>query len=800
MEVPLTPPDETRIQHIPQCCCGRTDCPFLAHTGTLLEGLERDVSTAAQLGQALLVRHEAYILDSEQERLRMTATIEALEQDKRDLEAKNLRAAEENHDLLEQLGYLNDTVSESNAQIKNLEVTLEATQAELARVSILAARTEALENELALLEREQGQLHETLTNTKEDERSAVQRWRTAERMIFSLQDQIDRIEKESREERERHVEVVARIERRRAVEKELQNAAGRLKGAAAAKTTGSNVVSHFVKDILQDNANLQMGIVELREMLLNSNEEVERLREQLQFHQPISPNQSYAGTPTLQKELGFEPPVNQPAGSQPVVNQELHVHHHYHAPAPPKEEPSKARTQAPRRVKRKGRNVITSGHFTPPSHSRNNSMSRPNERHYPAKTATPASSSAAILSQTSVTIPNRSHRWSIQSNQTTASTTFSSVPNSPTSNSQRASSIFDRVFSDAAFDSSRPTSPESNDPGSPMFLPSNGPHEFTGKLDTALYKHSRRGSNSLKPPLLGGLRSASMPNTIQSKSTLVTATVTELNSDDRHSETPLDIEEMYLSPSGHPTIPEENEDASDGQSISTETPSTDISTEDIYANMQSRRGLRRHASHESMISVSGMDIHTLRSHPSQLLLLNSPRFASPSTSMTSSKPVLSAMTATATRASMSRQGLDSHTFNRSLLYGTAADQRGSLRAKPSKDTLGKRMGGWVFGKWGSTPATSSPPSSRDSSTPAAKPAVPVTKDTSRPTSQDQPAPTAAAQTPKPPVDPLVMKLRPPGINQSGPLLGFFAPAQATPVRVVVTNIDEEALRDSLREQ
>ena len=36
---------------IPQCCCGSSDCVFLAHSGRLLEGLERDVSKAAQLGQ-----------------------------------------------------------------------------------------------------------------------------------------------------------------------------------------------------------------------------------------------------------------------------------------------------------------------------------------------------------------------------------------------------------------------------------------------------------------------------------------------------------------------------------------------------------------------------------------------------------------------------------------------------------------------------------------------------------------------------------------------------------------------------
>ena len=39
----------------PRCCCGSPDCAFLAHNGRLLEGLERDVSKAAQLGQVCVM-------------------------------------------------------------------------------------------------------------------------------------------------------------------------------------------------------------------------------------------------------------------------------------------------------------------------------------------------------------------------------------------------------------------------------------------------------------------------------------------------------------------------------------------------------------------------------------------------------------------------------------------------------------------------------------------------------------------------------------------------------------------------
>lgn len=33
------------------CCCGRQECPFLEHNSTVLEGVERDLLSAARIGQ-----------------------------------------------------------------------------------------------------------------------------------------------------------------------------------------------------------------------------------------------------------------------------------------------------------------------------------------------------------------------------------------------------------------------------------------------------------------------------------------------------------------------------------------------------------------------------------------------------------------------------------------------------------------------------------------------------------------------------------------------------------------------------
>ncbi|KAI0207042.1 hypothetical protein F4808DRAFT_406314, partial [Astrocystis sublimbata] len=132
-------------------------------------------------------------------------------------------------------------------------------QQTIRRLEADTARAEALERQIATLEEEQASLQGNLVLSRDEARTAASRWKRAERGISDLQDQLERIEKEAREEQGRHAEMMERIERQREMEKELNTAAGRLKGAAAAKSMnqangGTHVVGHFVRDLLQDNA------------------------------------------------------------------------------------------------------------------------------------------------------------------------------------------------------------------------------------------------------------------------------------------------------------------------------------------------------------------------------------------------------------------------------------------------------------------------------------------------------------------------------------------------------------------
>ena len=663
-----------------------------------MEGLEKDLQSAAQIGQvgahlvdpsetmprssdghirtlsadysltfplqALLSRHEAYIAEAEEERRRMGASIDKLEKDNNELEAANAKTIEENRYLLDQLEEMNGIVSNADAQILSLTTTLDSTRKELEKLTVLAAQTAQLEEQLAAMEGEQDELHNQLTSTEDLERTAVQRWKGAERTISTLQEQVDRIEREAREERARHAEVVARFERRRAVERELENAAGRLKGAAAATTlerNGSNsVVSHFVKDILQDNANLQLGIVELREMLMGSNEEVENLREQMLLHQPVT---TRSGTQSTREDLHSEL-----AGTLPTeIKPDFHVHHHYHAA--PVAKVTKERSLAGRPKKR--RNITSPGVRTPASGT-GTPQRMPSSNHM---RPTPASSAATILSHTSVSIPSpsqdsHSHRWSQASLQAPSSTAASSLPGSPSSAFQDMS-LFDRM--DDTIDSSRPTTPGSTTLGSPYLYPRRSKHDS----DLHIRSLSTHASNA--PQSISGVLEAA-----------------DLDFKDDFIDNPTFL---LL---GHSTILEEPEDDA------TTRPSTKDSHFDhnieTYTPMQSMcPRLHRANSHESILSSHGVDIPKLRSKGSQYLGGHgfTPR-ASLGASTASAGPITSSTEAVAYRHRT--RGYNTSEYNRLLLGtspATSADSTGG-----EKSTLGKRVGGWMFGKWGITPAIS----------------------------------------------------------------------------------------------
>ncbi|POS85210.1 hypothetical protein EPUL_005803, partial [Erysiphe pulchra] len=314
-----------------RCCCENSDCAFLKDIFAAFEQLQNELRAAAQLGQALLARHRKCVHGAERKHSEMYHKYTQLEIEKKALDEENTKTQETNRWLFDQLEDLNQSVGQSETYIKALEATLDSTRYEFKRLQTLAARTQDLENQLAILEREQEKLQSTFWTTHELKQKAVQKWKMAERMLVDLQDQMVAIDRETKEERERHAELIAQMKRQRVMERELSMMTGRSNHEKIPpqdlRNISSKNISRFVRDLLQENASLQSGILELRDLLICSNDETQMAREQLMEQEAFGIHASKNKVPTLRAELiQRDKPVTR------MISSNVHVHHHYHAP------------------------------------------------------------------------------------------------------------------------------------------------------------------------------------------------------------------------------------------------------------------------------------------------------------------------------------------------------------------------------------------------------------------------------------------------------------------------------------
>ena len=677
-----------------------------------------------------------------EDRRRLVSSVDGLEHEKLQVQAKNAQIVEENRALLDQLETLNKAVTEADARAQSLQLMLESATSEIRKLTMSANRVTELEKQCEAMDLDNVNLHADLLSAREDERSAVYRWRLAESTLRDLHGQVDRIEKEAREERERHEELIQRMERRRSVERELDGAAGRLKGAAATSglhrnQTGSTVVSTFCNDILQDNTNLCVGIMELRKLLDNSNQEVENLREQIMYHhQPLvaeSAATAAATTATSDPNHGQQkqPPVTLREELMSTyasdVPHEVHIHHHYHAPSLPAR---KERTLPILRPKRR------------PALAALNQLSTHRARGS-------ASSTSTILSQTS------------------RAETISSLASSP--------SIFDRI--DRGYEYSQPSSPEGTGlPSPPLVWPLSRTKDSFHKPSTSdpLFSMDDYVENPENGNAMYGQRHSNepllhhaIPEEAEELSNADLAKVDRTTGDDSRDT----FGSSYNEPS-HPL----RKHASNDSLIS-------IAGMDIHTPAAQR-------------SQTGDYFNSRLLLPSPRPLRTSDRILSSSAENASTSPMISTTTAMAGKVSLLS---GSNQTSRSLLASVAAQDNQHLPSgrpsaipeetivnddsttgqksvvrKPS--TLSRRVGGWVRDRWSTGTTT---PVSLSSESPQ------VATDTG--SSSNHPSSSESKH-----------KFRPPGVNQIGPILGLRPPPSA-PVSVQPQVVDSDLLKESLAE-
>jgi hypothetical protein len=781
--------------------------PFHLHSSAQMKETSSGLTFALQ---ALIHRHESYVSESQQEHQRLTAYITELEQERTTLQTTNDKIVEENRQLLTQLESANTSLKDSDVHVKSLEALLRDCELEVKRLTALSRRTEELEYRLLELEKDRASFATQVNDQTEETRSTVKRWRESEARVRQLEIEVQRIEFEAKKDKERYEEIIARLERERVLERELGGAEGRLKGAAAVrglngKDKSPNVVSHFVRDILQDNANLQAGIVELRDLLQTSNEEVQNLREQVLQHQPleVGEGENLSRSVPLSEHLGWAEP-----SPTPKVQQALHVHHHYHA-KPAKRE----RTPTVRRSSRR-RAVIAPGML--PSTPESSAPATP--------LVAPQRYASSPILPTSLYHPQpMRNRWSMQSGAT-ASSVISSYPSSPRSYSEQQSSIFDRLEPEE--ESSRPTSPESVGLAtSPLKVMSpnrfGARHNYQGMIDGRLDEEDSENVDAEEVTTL------LIDNIKQDVSAVDHEAIAKPGSNEL---TPKPSQLLFVEKISDISIPQKPPDANP-VSEAEETVSVIYSVQptDQVANKNDRSEvvdtsldpieeshaspgdfdptkellitptLRRSNSHESLVSISGMDIHLAkRPEPSadgsKLFSGNKAYFAGPPSAarrVPSAQPLTTVTEYTALSSLRSfstnlppspRDNISRPQPSSSIaaLSGIAGLHTPPPSEQASHSGLGRLVGSWVTKKWGIAPIKSNV----DLRSSAAS--ISTTSSTSTAT---QGQTSSSLNFPGG---------RLPGINQSGPIPGLFKTVPRS-MGVQVKMMSEEGLRESLAE-
>ena len=149
-------------------------------------------------------------------------------------------------------------------------------------------------------------------------------------------------------------------------------------------------------------------------------------------------------------------------------------------------------------------------------------------------------------------------------------------------------------------------------------------------------------------------------------------------------------------------------------------PSESETSNSVSPQVQRTR-LRRTASHTSMISISGMDIHSTfpetigrspQHRPSPLVLPSAAGIAAISGSPSKFGPVLTTTSAQFS-TNRSKDGASWKTLRSTL--EAVPEHKSKDKYTPLTDTFGGRLGGWFSGRWTSS---ANPPSSAGSKTPA----------------------------------------------------------------------------------
>ncbi|KAK0207041.1 hypothetical protein DFS33DRAFT_639709 [Desarmillaria ectypa] len=284
------------------CCCGRDDCENANAWFSMKSKLESRLILSAEVGQALLQRHEAYVrrqgvsaiisysCDADEPCLQGSETSD--HDDGEEWELK-LRALAREKDVLEKRltqALVNSEVTELSN--KTLLQELQEAKTTISRLTAHHARSMGWETRLSSVIKEKDDLQQEREFESQRARLAESRFSALKEKTLKLQADVRRLQDGLQEKRSNRLESSEFI---------LQEARSQLEVLQRAfshpSISDQTEFTKFLESLVDDNESLKRDNAELQHFLSESREEIHALQEEVEEYRANPIPRSGAGTP-----------------------------------------------------------------------------------------------------------------------------------------------------------------------------------------------------------------------------------------------------------------------------------------------------------------------------------------------------------------------------------------------------------------------------------------------------------------------------------------------------------------------
>lgn len=269
------------------CCCSREECEHTRAWRNFKNKLESRLILSAEVGQALLKRHEAYVRRHENRRQpSLTTVMNAPNGEPNELELQIVELQKEKT-VLERLlnqSLVNNEVSEVSNQTVLHE--LQEARSSIARLTAQNVRLMNVDTRLSAVQVEKDDMQQERDSETQRAKALEHRASALQDKLARLQAEVKRLQSDSEQQRSHRMEMSETI-LQDAKERIQELRSSQLGSAASAE---KDELTNMLRSLIRDNENLKQDNGEIQSLLASSREDVHSLQQELEEQKASVPS------------------------------------------------------------------------------------------------------------------------------------------------------------------------------------------------------------------------------------------------------------------------------------------------------------------------------------------------------------------------------------------------------------------------------------------------------------------------------------------------------------------------------